>query len=346
MSTLEAVALGDFHADKLTKYWENANAMQANCFRRILNKALSRGIKNAFFLGDLAEGVRDSTGNSMRLSEDGQVQLLSLCKEFDGKMEIDIILGNHDWAQEGSHSLQIFLEMQRCKMFKTITFHDKMTTVVRKGIRCGMLPYPNITPPKDAQIAFAHYEVNGSKGDNGRQIRTEEDHRFKIPCIQGHLHTKQRVRNHYYPGTAWQTSFGENEEKGFMWFKTDGTTFKHKFIEHVKPFRLVNLHVHKREDLKQLTTDPLVLYKLFVSDDVKIPEDLLLRYPNIVNRLAFKDEAELDALENNEFKAENNKIDLDHSAILPEYLKNKGATKLQVKRGVEIVEAIAKRAMA
>jgi hypothetical protein len=338
MATLEGVCLGDGHLDKLTKYWPNANEMMINGWRRVLNAAIADGVRYAFLLGDVADGIRDSTGNAMRLTEAAQCSLLKFFFEYDGRIHIDTILGNHDWASEGSHSLQIFFELQRHKAFKTIKFHERATCVKRGGIWCNFLPYPNIKPTDErAQVAFAHYEVGGAVGDNGRQNRHEETYEFDIPFIQGHLHTRQKVRNHYYPGTLYQTSFGESLPKGYMRFKTDGRKFKHQWVDVDPEFKLINLHINKREDLKQLTESETTLYKLFVHSDVTIPDDLLTRFPNVVNRLAFNTEQELEALEHNEFESENQHINLDHEELLPDFLKKRGATKWQQNRAVELL---------
>jgi hypothetical protein len=100
----------------------------------------------------------------------------------------------------------------------------------------------------------------------------------------------------------------------------------------------VNLRINKREDFKQLVSDELTLFKLFVHEDVRVPDDLLMKYPNIVNRLAFANEEEAVALEHDEFNSENQRIDLDDLSVLPDYLESKGGTKKQVERAVQIVE--------
>lgn len=87
------VAIPDIHYDKLTKYWPDANVRQTNCIRQVLDKAIDNGVKTAFYLGDIAEGVRDSTGNSMRLSEGAQVEFLKLLVDYDSRIKSHIILG-------------------------------------------------------------------------------------------------------------------------------------------------------------------------------------------------------------------------------------------------------------
>jgi DNA repair exonuclease SbcCD nuclease subunit len=330
-------AIGDLHLDKLTKYWSNANALQLASVRRVVDSARRKGTDQVFFLGDIAEGIRDNTGNAMRLSEPAQCELLKLLMELDQVIDTHIILGNHDWASEGSHSLNVFIEMQRHGVFKRVRFYPELDKVKIAGKKIAMMPYPNVEPPKGCQLGFAHYEVSGAVGDNGRAVRSQEDFDWECPIIQGHLHTHQRVRNHWYPGTLYQTSFGENQDKGYALLHM-GQKLKVQWIQHEPPFKLVNLRVNKREDFKQLVNDELTLFKLFVHENVTVPDDLLTKFPNIVNRLAFATDIEAEALEQDEFQTENQRIDLNDREALPDFLTAKGASRKQVERALQIVD--------
>lgn len=330
-------AIGDLHLDKLTKYWPNANALQLGSARRVVDAARRKGAEQVFLLGDIAEGIRDNTGNAMRLSEPAQCELLSFLMELDQVIDTHIILGNHDWASEGSHSLSMFIEMQKHGVFKRVRFYPELEKVSIAGKKIAMMPYPNVEPPKGCQLGFAHYEVSGAIGDNGRSVHSQDTFDWDCPIIQGHLHTHQRVRNHWYPGTLYQTSFGENADKGYGLFQL-GQKLKMQWVQHTPPFKLVNLRVNKREDFKQLVNDELTLFKLFVHEDVKVPDDLLTKFPNIVNRLAFASDVEAEALEHDEFQTENQRIDLNDRAALPDFLVGKGANKRQVERALQIVD--------
>lgn len=331
------VAIGDLHLDKLIKYWPDANTRQLGAVRKTVAAARQQGASQVFFLGDIAEGIRDNTGNAMRLSEPAQCELLTLLLELDQQIDTHVILGNHDWASTGSHSLQMFFTMQKHGVFKRVRLYETLERVKIDGVRCAMMPFPHTTPPKGSQVAFAHYEVGGAVGDNGRSTHVADEFRFDCPVIQGHLHTHQRVRNHYYPGTLYQTSFGENDDKGYALFQP-GAKFGYKWIERGPPFKMVNLRINSREDFAQLTLDTQVLYKLFIHEDVKVPSNLLTRFPNIVNRLAFASEQEAASLEQDEFATENQRVDLDSRNVLPDYLLKVGASRKQVERALQIVD--------
>lgn len=331
------LAIGDLHMDKLTKYWEDANAMQVNHVKTVVSSGIRSGASHLVFLGDLADGVRDSTGNAMRLSENAQSLLLELFHWLDARIETDVILGNHDWSSEGNHSLGIFITMSKLGIFKRVRFHATPANRKIGTTKVAFLPFPHTTPAKGADLGFAHYAVHGSKGDTGRELYdTDSLHKFTTIMVQGHLHTPQKVRNHRYPGTLYQTSFGETDTKGYGLITCEGSKVTYEFVPVASPFRLINLRIYKREDFDQLTTDTKVLYKLFIHEDVKVPTNLLLNYPNIVNRLDFKTEEEADNLEQGALAADGEIEELDPNKMLPAYLKSTGADAALVDRALEL----------
>lgn len=331
------MTIGDLHLDKLTKYWPEANAMQLGHVRSVINTNLLRGITNVLFLGDIAEGIRDTTGNKVRLSEDAQVQLLHFFAEFDGKVQIDVLLGNHDLAERGSHSLQIFIAAQKAGFFKTVRFYEEPTIIKRDGVKISALPFPHKVPHEEANFGIAHYEVYGALGDSGHKVGGEE-FVFDTPIVQGHLHTPQKVRNHRYPGTLYQLSFGERLPKGYGVVRATKEKFAYKWVQAKPPFELRNVRIEKVSDFDALTPDPKVLQKLFVPDDIKIPQTLLQKYPNIVNALQYSNEKELASLEAAELLLETTPTEINQEEFLVPLLSNFGATKKQINRALTILK--------
>ncbi len=337
----EFVTIGDLHLDKLLKYWPNANALKMSAVQRVIDYEFSEGRKNFVLLGDLSDGIRDATGNKIRLSEDAQCRLINFFLHNDGKVNIYVFLGNHDFAEEGSHSLQIFFELQRNKIFKTIRFYDASTLVKIDGIRACFVPYPNVHPIDGAQIAFGHYEVNGAMSDSGRKLTTDIEE-SDVPTVVGHLHTRQKVRGYHYPGTLYQLNFGESLPKGYGVARVSSKSFKYKWEQFDPPFKLINFTVEKSADLKKLSSNPLVLYKLYVPDDILVPENFLLEHPNIVNSLQFSSANELESLKRAELEIETADEAYDHEEFLPAYLKSVGASSWERKRAMEIIKDIGK----
>jgi hypothetical protein len=217
MSLLHGVSIGDLHFDKLRKHFPGKDiALQLTEIEKALRYCLKRGVPHVFFLGDIGDGVKDFTGY-LRMSEDAQCGLFALLRKYDGRLNIHIFIGNHDFAANDSHTLKFFFELQRAGVFKTVRFYDEPVETRIDGINVAILPYPHKQPSsRKRHLCFAHYEVNGAIGDNGRKIVHDEsdephtDHVF----IQGHLHTRQTVRKrHFYPGTLYQNNFGESLPK-------------------------------------------------------------------------------------------------------------------------------------
>lgn len=339
---IELVQLGDYHTDKLRKYWPNANALQANAYRGVIQRLLAQGLRHFVFCGDLAEGIKDATGNMLRMSEDGQVQLLRLLKEFDGRANMYVILGNHDVAETGMHSLRAFIEMQRLGMFKTVHFFEQPEIRTIEGVRINFLPWPHRKPTGPCDVAVAHYEVNGTISDSGRIItlQDENDHNYGVPFLQGHLHTTQRMGRHFYSGTLYQTSFGESLPKGYAMARVARGKFAWKHVVTPPPFVLENKRIDTSADLRTLVNDPLHLYKLYVASEVTVPDGMLEKFGNIVNRLDFSTEEELKELEQAEFVLDSKGIEVNTDDYLPNYFKSKGATDAQTRRAFEIIKEL------
>jgi DNA repair exonuclease SbcCD nuclease subunit len=334
---VEIVTIGDLHLDALTRYWDEANRLQIGAVTKVIDSEMANGRRHFILLGDLSQGIRDSTGNKIRLSEEAQCLLIELFFKYDGKIKIHVILGNHDFAEQGSHSLQIFFQLQLLKKFKTIHFYDKLTKVVIDGTPVCMVPYPSVRPLKGCDLSFGHYEVNGAIGDSGRKLHSELEP-AKTPAIIGHLHTRQKVGNHWYPGTLYQLNFGESLPKGYGIAQVRNGSVRFKWESVDPPFKLINFAIEKLSDLKKISSDKYTLYKLYVPDTIDLPSDFLAKHQNIVNSLQFSNKEELESLQQEELEIEIADETYDHTSYLPNFLDAEGATPWQKKRGLEIIK--------
>lgn len=331
------VAIGDIHFDALTKYWANANTMQGDAVIKAAHLAVKRfGCKRIVLLGDIAEGIKDSTGAYVRLSEDAQQVCLDVLLELQSLAPVDVICGNHDFSSVGNTSLNLFQRMANNRMFKQVRVHTE-PCIERVGkMQIQFLPHPHRKAAKGVSLAFAHYEVDGAISDSGRKIQCDQPIEKGCTYIQGHLHTKQKVRNHFYPGTLYQKSFGESLPKYFGVFHASeaGVTVKTQMVE--PPFKLINLQVQSAKDLRNLDTSPTTLYKLFVHDSVKVPDSLLADHQNIVNALEYSDDKEFEALQEATLNLTESEIDLSIEQALPSYLLAQGLDKASIRKAMEL----------
>ena len=336
---LHGISIGDLHLDKLRKLFpDNHLQLQIHELNKACEFAINKGIRHVFLEGDICEYAR--------LSYEAIDVLIRFFDKWDTKLNFYLILGNHDFAEDGIHSLQPFLTMYQLKWFKTIHIFDAATQMVIDGVTVNFLPYPHTKPlpSKLEAINVGHFEVKGSLRDNGRKIK--EGIETKATWIMGHLHTPQVVGSVHYSGTLYQLNFGESLPKGFIEFKfryKNGKLEKQiKQIPNDPRFKLFNIVVESKADLRKVTENPLYLYKLFVKTNIVIPESFLAKHPNIVNWDGFKTKEELDILIDESFLDSNEEGLLEFSVHegLTEYLQSKKASQVQIKRALEIMQTV------
>lgn len=337
----EFVTVGDPHIDKMEGLFPfNHLILQYNELRKPFEYALKMGVPNVVVLGDVAH--RD------RLSEEGRIMLYELLLEYDGKLNIYVILGNHDVAREGIHSLQFFVKLYETGKFKTVHIISKKEQHVFNGVPVNFLPFPHkkSIPCKgmDRVLNFAHLERPGALRDNG--VKIQKGHGVKQKdkdiWVVGHLHTPQHLASTYFSGTLYQTNFGESLPKSFIHgrIRVKGRTLVEtiKVIPNDPAFKLFNLKIEKKSDLKQIEKNPLYLYKVFVKSGTKIDVDLMARYPNIQNvPVMYDTDADLA------------KLEVDTVEEIPTYtlydglkaeMKKRGASLEMRKRGRQLVGQI------
>ena len=329
---VEVIGIGDIHNDKLNKVVPDVNIHISRSIRRVFNYALERGIKHIIFYGDI--------GERPRLSYEAQKMFYRtlLHPKYRG-LNIHIILGNHDFAEDGTHSLEVFQVITDlfCPNVKVYTEPEEVSL---DGVVFRMLPHPYTNTSKRV-INVGHFEVQGAKRDNGREIDEglDTDH----VCVVGHLHTNHRVRNTYFSGTLYQTNFGEALPKYFHHIRAESARdIDVRSIGFRPPWYLINLKIESVKDLKQLK-DPEsnTYYKLFVRDGLDIDiNGVLTAYPNVVKHNYFKTKEELKLLVQEGWKLDEDLIEqtvaFDQDKAVDEILKSFGLNEQQLERGRKI----------
>lgn len=332
---VDVVTIGDLHFDKLDALIPGANALTAKCVRRVFKYALANGIQTVVFKGDI--------GDKPKLSQDAQVALIDVI--FDPKykdLDLHFILGNHDFAEDGSYSL-LWLETLAAHLKSNIHVYSKPTEVDIDGVPFLMLPHP-YTDTEKGKVNVIHFEVSGSTRDNGRSI--DEGPKNKHFCLAGHLHTPHRVRNTWYSGTLFQTNFGESMPKFFHHVTLDSPTdYEVKRIPFKPPWELNNVIVSSMDDLKDIKHESHILYKLFVKDGADIDiNHVMQKYVNVVRHNSFKSKKDLQQqieeaweFDASLFDADTTVNVIDEEAVIGEQLAAKGLKPKQVLRGFEIL---------
>jgi DNA repair exonuclease SbcCD nuclease subunit len=299
---IEFVGIGDLHLDKLDKILPDANRLIVAEVRKAFKYAVKNGIRLVVFYGDL--------GDKARMSYEAQLALLQLI--LDPKyigLEKHFILGNHDFDEHGRHSLEWILPWLDSGLLSdefNVRVHSQPKYHKEGKSKLLFLPYPHKETDASA-LNIGHFETRGSMRDNGLTIKT--GFRLKHLACLGHLHTPHVVGKAHYSGTLYQLNFGESLPKGFHHVKyEDARRFKIAAVANDPAFKMFNLEVFRRTDLKQISSNPLHLYKLFVQDAVDVDPELLSKYPNAIKVKFFHTKDELTQLIDEEWK-ENESIE-------------------------------------
>lgn len=320
----QIAAIGDLHLDKLDKLFgeDVANAMILTEFDLALQWCYDNHIKWVVQLGDIAEHTR--------LSYTAHKGLMRLCHKWDGKLNLFFIRGNHDWAEEGVHSLELMETLDELGTYETIRFIQGAEQWELDGILCNLLSYPHTKPlPSSRQpLNFGHFEVAGSLRDNGRKIKEGFTPNPRHRYVLGHLHTPHDVGKAHFVGTLFQTNFGESLPKSFTVIDCDyegrALDVNYRRIKWNPAFELVNAVIEDEADWKKLKPGKKYWYKLFISEDVVVPSDIGIRF-NIVNTQAWGTRQELELLQTADLLSLDGDAapDLDPDAELTVWLQKK-----------------------
>lgn len=336
---MQYIGFGDLHFDKLDGLIEDVNGKIAKSIRRVLNYALDHGVRTILQYGDVCDRPVMSYAAHKTLMK------IVMAKKYKD-LDFHFILGNHDFAENGSNSLELietFANLSE-RNFKVYTSPE---VVKLEGRKFHMMPHPCVETLREA-MNIGHFEVNGSYRDNGRKV----DHGVQtkhMGCF-GHLHTPHRVKKIHFSGTLYQTNFGESLPKSFhhvTYDDEDPYSAEVLDIPFEPEWKLLNVNVESESDLKVIVDDPNVLYKLFIIEGLDLDlGDVLAQHPNIVRHNKFKNKADLKELIENEwdFSQESFVNNVDTQEVVESYLAKKAKlSKKEIKRAFLKLDEITKR---
>jgi metallophosphoesterase superfamily enzyme len=287
---MEALGVGDLHLTDstghggLAKYLDDSDQMVINEFQKVIDYGRKRGINRIFQYGDVCENPRMS------------YQAMSLLSSFlmaNEDFEFHFILGNHDLYGETpatGHSLEI---LKLLYSRHNVRFYTKPRTEQIDGIKIRFLPYPHESFDKQALNIF-HKEVRGSKNDAGRKMDAEDLSASKAIICAGHLHTAHRVRNTYYSGTLYQTNFGQSLPKYFHHIEFNSVEdHEVRLVKHDPEYKLHNVVLQSRDDLRLIPDSKKDLVKLVVQDGCDVSPGDYAKFTNIVEQKNFKTKEDL-----------------------------------------------------
>lgn len=325
----EAVTIGDLHLSKkmlLRLFGEQITELQLNAVRQVLDEAIGRGVKHALFLGDISD--------EPTLRDCDELALTKLLFEYDGRINIHIILGNHDIEQVQVNSLCMLQELSNRCVFKTVKVYSDHTVSQIDGVTVEFMPYPHSVPRHDNSVCIAHLERPGALRDNG----TKNDSGIPEPkgnnlWVMGHLHTPQIVGNTYYAGTLYQTNAGESLPKRYYYLRARmGKRLEYKIEWHdaALPYEFRTIPASAAASID---ANPLIKYRVREQPDVALPENFMIDNPNVVERIAYKQEVDLSTLTTSA-------ADYDVNKRVRQFLRERGRTKLQMLRARTLIRMV------
>ena len=152
------------------------------------------------------------------------INFFKKCAAMEGQPEIYVLIGNHDRCNN-----QVFLTDEHpfagligaIKNLKIVDAPKDVYVGERRMTFCPYVPEDRffealdklkkpISADTKIDILFAHEDFSKIKDDKMKYIKL---------VISGHIHDYQKVGNVFYPGTPYQHTFGESEQKGLQYLE-------------------------------------------------------------------------------------------------------------------------------
>lgn len=284
---LRALFTSDWHLGALHSHFgEQALEMQLKEVEKIYQAAIAQGINHLFVLGDLSD--------TPTLSEQAMIGLLRILLAYDKHITTYYLAGNHDFAQKGKTALDLLAMLRKEDFLNNFHLYLSPEQSRIEKVHINFLSYPatrSLTEKRAVKgsLNLAHVELKGALGDNSLPLKTKTSF-LAHPLdgtISGHIHLHQFLRKHnfLYCGSPYQKNFGEKLPKGYLiaeiGYVRNKIAFRYQF-HNLKPhFELRELFIKDLKALQGISRNPHHRYKLYVQDDLLLPADLTLTYPNI-----------------------------------------------------------------
>lgn len=283
---LHAVVTSDWHLLGMNKIFRDPLARQIEEIHKPYRYATENGIRHIMVPGDMCDvpSMDDRT----------LITLITFLMTYDDHIETHYQLGNHDVAHNSKTSMDVLKVLADSGFFKRFHLYTKPTVKKIEGVYCTFMPFPFEEVPESPKppVVFAHIEVAGAIGDNGRPLKHGNDEKFIRQegdyVFSGHIHQHQILakKRFAYCGTLYQKNFGEALPKGFIDFEAKyvGGELKVKpnFISSKPNFTLETKIITCSDDWETLSKEDNIRYKILTQEGIIVPKNIQREFPNIV----------------------------------------------------------------
>ncbi len=294
---LRGVVTSDWHLGGMGKVFPNGGATKRQLaeVRKVYKYAGDNAIEHVFVPGDIS----DKTVLSEHL-----IALISLLLQYDDHFFTYYTVGNHDFhsvdVSESGEEIASKTSMDVLKLLvdngflKRFKLFYQPETIKIDGVNVCFMPFPHTEVIKSSKppLVFAHIEMAGAIGDNGRVLKHGNDDKFiRRPgdfIFSGHIHQNQylKKKRFAYCGTLFQKNFGESLPKGFIDFNAKYVNGKlvvsHEFIRNKPGFILQEKLIQESADWDTLVKDDSLRYKILIGEGVVVPKNVMKEFPNII----------------------------------------------------------------
>ncbi len=288
-------------------------------------------------------------------------------RELSGIAPVDIILGNHDLALSNRARIDaispIIDSLDTTGDNFKVCLHRHSTSFIRAGVRFHVFSivdnknqWPAVVNSSDyTEIALYHGSINGSKFDNEWVARGLKDEvGIFAGCdyaLLGDIHKAQFLGDDYkiaYPGSLRQNSFGEETDKGYLFWDIRG---KDDFdVEQVILPQQKYFYTIEVASLESLPRDlPIqpnsrirlkILSNLSMVDEITIKEEIKSLYKpcSDVVVLPYGDKEDLSVvrIEDQEFVNENLRLPEVQEQLIRSFFQHKEISEEQLQSIVDL----------
>ena len=271
---MQIVVVGDLHIEKEKHLSKNEcwYTPVGYALDQVYRYSIKNKIKKIVLLGDIFETPFPQQNSISWLFN-------YLNKKQD--VEWNLILGNHDHMNRSLNSMLVIDQFSMFLSSKHIKVYSEPRIEKYKNHNLYYCPHPYKSLPEDYRtkkptICFGHFEIYGSKLDNGYKV-DDVNKKLKVLknhyWIMGHLHTRHRVGRCYYIGTPLQRSFMECENRTFSHVDLSNPLepkFKHIKLRLYNTLKKIYIQTSKDlETLKKLHTGNNI-YWIKVGEDHQV----------------------------------------------------------------------------
>jgi len=301
---MKAIFVGDLHLGSLNKYFPNhpnPDDFIYEALEKVFSYAREENIKHIIYLGDIFDNPLPLPTSVIRFTK---FNLKNLSKWKD--LNLYLIPGNHDYEKQGDTSLRIPMYIKSLGVMDRFHIFSQPSKIKVEKIPFQFLPWPfHKRLEGSASVIVAHITLNGHVMNSGYKAKNKiEVEVGKDVWVVGDIHERCKVKKGFYhPGTLYQTRSDEKLPKGFTIMtasklKSGKLKTNFKFMPIDPPHRLETKIIEVKEDFDNLTNQPNIAYKLFISEGIRIPSDLRSRFPNIWKIEGYKSKEDLKKVQN------------------------------------------------